>query len=226
MPPRLTGGDDVAVLAVGHASGREDYGRSPGKDHMSDDAPAVDTLTVALVQADDLPELADLAARTFPLACPPGTTRQETDRFVADHLSLAALERYLADDARRLLLARSVEMPGAPAVGYAMTVAGDPTDPDVAAAVTDRPTVELSKCYTDLAVHGRGVAARLVEAALELARTDVGPAGTCWLGVNQDNVRARRFYTKQGFVVVGTKQFDVGGQRHDDFVMARPLATP
>lgn len=181
----------------------------------TDDRP----LTVALAQAADLAELADLAARTFPLACPPGTTRQETDRFVAAHLSLEAFGRYLADDARRVLLARA---DGA-AVGYAMTVAGDPDDPDVASVVTGRPTVELSKCYADLAVHGRGVAARLVAAALDLARADVGRAGTCWLGVNQHNVRAQRFYAKQGFVVVGTKQFDVGGSLHDDFVMVRPL---
>ena len=193
---------------------------APGKDDMSDDAPR--TLTVAPVQAGDLPELADLAARTFPLACPPGTTRQETDRFVAAHLSLRAFEAYLADSARRLLLARA----GGAAVGYTMTVAGDPTDPRVAAVVTERPAVELSKCYTDLAVHGLGVAARLVQAALDLARADTGQTGTCWLGVNQDNVRAQRFYTKQGFVVVGTKQFDVGGQMHDDFVMAQPLARP
>ncbi len=186
---------------------------------MSDDAPTVDTLTIALVETADLPELADLAARTFPLACPPGTTREETDRFVAAHLSPAALAGYLADGTRRLLIARA---DGA-AVGYTMTVAGDPTDPDVAAVVTDRPAVELSKCYTDLAVHGGGIAARLVAAALDQARTDTGPAGTCWLGVNQENVRAQRFYAKQGFVVVGTKQFDVGGQMHDDFVMARPL---
>ena len=177
-------------------------------------------VTVALVRTADLPELADLAARTFPLACPPGTTCEETDRFVAAHLSLEAFEGYLADDARRLLLARS---DGA-AVGYAMTVAGDPDDPDVAAVVTG-PTVELSKCYADLAVHGRGVAARLVEAALDLARADTdGQARTCWLGVNQHNVRAQRFYAKQGFVVVGTKQFDVGGALHDDFVMVRPLS--
>ena len=185
------------------------------------------TLTVVPVRAADLPELADLAARTFPLACPPGTTHAETDRFVAAHLSLEALGRYLADDARHLLLARS----DGTAVGWAMTVDGDPADPDVAAVVTGRPAVELSKCYTDLAVHGSGVAARLVAAALDLVRADhpgdgTGQAGTFWLGVNQLNVRAQRFYAKQGFVVVGTKQFDVGGQLHDDFVMARPLAVP
>ncbi|MCL2465863.1 MAG: GNAT family N-acetyltransferase [Micrococcales bacterium] len=185
---------------------------------MDDARPPDDkTVTVAVVRPDDLGELAGLAARTFPMACPPGTTRENIDQFIAGHLSADAFAGYLADNTRRLLLARS----GGGAVGYVMMVAGDPSDPAVAAVVTDRPTTELSKCYVDLHVHGSGVAARLVAAAMDLARAD--GARTCWLGVNQLNVRAQRFYAKQGFAVVGTKTFDVGGEVHDDFVMLRPL---
>jgi ribosomal protein S18 acetylase RimI-like enzyme len=50
----------------------------------------------------------------------------------------------------------------------------------------------------------------------------LGRAGL-WLGVNQENTRARRFYEKQGFEVVGTRTFVVGAQTHDDFVMQRTL---
>ncbi len=44
-----------------------------------------------------------------------------------------------------------------------------------------------------------------------------------WLGVNQENVRAQRFYAKHGFTQVGTKTFLVGTQLHHDFVMQRAL---
>ncbi|MEO6997186.1 MAG: GNAT family N-acetyltransferase, partial [Terracoccus sp.] len=44
-----------------------------------------------------------------------------------------------------------------------------------------------------------------------------------WLGVNQQNERAQRFYAKSGFTVVGTKRFLVGDRYEDDFVMERPL---
>ncbi|MCL2424628.1 MAG: GNAT family N-acetyltransferase [Micrococcales bacterium] len=182
---------------------------------MDDTRPDV---TVALARPDDLDALGDLAARTFPMACPPGTRRAHIDQFVAEHLSSQAFARYLADSTRRVLLAWSDQV----AVGYVMMVAGDPYDPAVAAVVTDRPTTELSKCYADAHVHGSGVAERLVTAALDLARAD--GARTCWLGVNQLNVRAQRFYAKQGFTVVGTKTFDVGDEVHDDYVMLRTLA--
>jgi len=42
-----------------------------------------------------------------------------------------------------------------------------------------------------------------------------------WLGVNQQNGRANRFYEKHGFAIVGTKGFELGGRREDDFVRER-----
>ncbi|MEP6478552.1 MAG: GNAT family N-acetyltransferase, partial [Rhodoglobus sp.] len=39
-----------------------------------------------------------------------------------------------------------------------------------------------------------------------------------WLGVNQFNARANRFYEKSGFAIVGTKKFLVGEKYEDDFV--------
>ncbi len=57
----------------------------------------------------------------------------------------------------------------------------------------------------------------IVERAAERRRAGL------WLGVNQENTRARRFYQKHGFEVVGTRTFVVGSQTHDDFLMQRVL---
>src|SRR3954464_3370635 len=103
-----------------------------------------------------------------------------------------------------------------------MLVAGEPHDDDVRAAVRLRPTVELSKIYVLPQAHGTGAAALLMSRALGWAR-DSGAAGV-WLGVNQQNERAQRFYGKSGFDRVGTKRFLVGGQHEDDCVLERPLA--
>jgi ribosomal protein S18 acetylase RimI-like enzyme len=59
-------------------------------------------------------------------------------------------------------------------------------------------------------------------ATLDEARAH-GAAGT-WLGVNEENARAQRFYAKHGFAVVGRKRFLVGARWEDDFVLERPLA--
>jgi ribosomal protein S18 acetylase RimI-like enzyme len=44
-----------------------------------------------------------------------------------------------------------------------------------------------------------------------------------WLGVNQENTRANRFYAKCGFDGVGTKNFLIGDRYEDDFVRERRL---
>ncbi len=160
----------------------------------------------------DAAALAAVAAATFPLACPPHTTEEAKADFIATHLSEANFDEYLADPDRELFLA---EQDGA-IVGYTMIVAGDPSDADVAAAITTRPTIELSKVYVLPEAHGGGVASSLVARSVEAARAR--GAAAVWLGVNQENGRANRFYEKNGFALVGTKRFLVGDRYEDDFV--------
>lgn len=162
--------------------------------------------------AADAPALAAVAAVTFPLACPPHTTEEAKADFIATHLSEASFDSYLADPARDLFVAEE----DGRALGYTMLVAGDPADPDVAAAITTRPTAELSKVYVLPDAHGGGVASALVAASVEAARAR--GAAAVWLGVNQENGRANRFYEKSGFARVGTKRFLVGGRYEDDYV--------
>ena len=103
-----------------------------------------------------------------------------------------------------------------------MLVRGPITDPDVRALVDERTSVELSKFYLLAETHGSGIAAELMLATLDAA---AGTGATsCWLGVNQENVRAAKFYAKNAFEVVGTKRFLVGEQWHDDHVRLRALA--
>ncbi|MGV0851541.1 N-acetyltransferase family protein [Mycolicibacterium phlei] len=165
----------------------------------------------------DLPELADVAARTFPLACPPAVTPDNIAAFIAENLSEARFRDYLADPDRDVLVARDTGI-----VGYATLIHGVPdNDTDVQRAVTVRPAVEVSKLYVLPESHGSGVAAALMTAALQRAR-ELG-AAVAWLGVNQQNRRAQRFYAKQGFEVGGTRTFRLGEAIENDFVMVRYL---
>jgi len=161
-------------------------------------------------------ELADVAARTFPLACPPTVTPDDVAAFVAENLTPARFAEYLDDPGRAVLTA----VEDGRIHGYAMLIRGVPDDPDVAAAVTARPAVELSKMYVLPEAHGAGVSAALIAAALQHAAT--WGAVSMWLGVNQRNDRAQRFYAKHGFAVTGTKTFRLGGHLEQDYVMVRP----
>jgi ribosomal protein S18 acetylase RimI-like enzyme len=61
----------------------------------------------------------------------------------------------------------------------------------------------------------------LMSASLDAARAR-GAVGV-WLGVNEENAKAQRFYGKHGFEKVGTKQFKVGDKLEDDHVLERAL---
>jgi len=174
-------------------------------------------IAVAAAVDADLSELADVAAKTFPLACPPSVTRENICAFIAENLSETRFRDYLTDPDHVVLAAREDTR----IVGYVMLIVGVPDDDDVQHAVTLRPAVEVSKMYVVPESHGASASAALMTAALNsAAELD---AKCVWLGVNQQNLRAQRFYAKYGFGINGTKTFRLGTAIERDYVMVRAL---
>ena len=160
----------------------------------------------------DAHRVSALAIETFPLACPPGTTRENIDLFCATKLSPEAFEAYFADPRVSLWCAGEEDE----LVGYVMTVSGEPEDPVIASAVSRRPTAEISKIYVRQSAHGSGIAQQLMDVAVEDAKAY--GSQSVWLGVNQHNTRANSFYERRGFLVVGERRFQVGASLEEDFV--------
>ncbi len=175
---------------------------------------AVHLATAASVNTD---ELAAIAARTFPLACPPSTPPENIASFIDANLSADRFAEYLKDPLRAVLTARHDDR----IIGYAMLVRGVGDDLDVQKAVAARPAAELSKIYLLPAYHGAGVSITLMQ--LTLATAAEWGARCVWLGVNQENQRAQRFYVKSGFEINGTRTFEVGDRRENDYVMVHGL---
>ena len=165
----------------------------------------------------DADALARVAAATFVLACPPGMPEESVQKFIGEHLTRERFEAHVVDPGRAVLVAEE----DGETIGYLMLVHGEPYDADVRAVVTRRPTTELSKIYVLPSAHGGGVARELLGAGIDVARS-VGAAGI-WLGTNQQNARAQRFYEKSGFRRIGTKRFWVGDHWEDDFVFELAL---
>ncbi len=125
-----------------------------------------------------------------------------------DGHAAAAYAEYMADGAQ-LWIAH--EAKGAP-VGYAMV-----TDPDIPGM--QMGDAELRRIYVQSRFHGSGLAQMLLRCALD-ALID---RRRLLVGFNQDNARARAFYTKSGFVTIGTRRFEIGGHMFDDDVFAVEL---
>lgn len=194
----------------------------------------------------DLPALADLAARTFPDACPSFLTSEQIAAHIAVNLSPQRLATWLADPRVVLTVAElpdglsaPPEVPGTSAlppgalVGYSAVVAesldaagalpagldprppsvGVPTGPDGVGGLA----AELSKVYVDARLRASGIAPTLLaEAVCDAATMGVT---ALWLGTNDANRRAQKAYRRAGFRKVGTRTYEVGGERCRDVVM-------
>ncbi len=167
------------------------------------------TLEVRVVAAGsvDAAELADVAARTFPLACPAAVGADNIASFINTNLSAERFAEYLADPHRAIITATR----GGRIIGYAMMIR------------EGSDTAELSKIYVLADHHGSGVATALME--LVVATAEEWGARRVWLGVNQANQRAQRFYAKSGFAINGTRTFQVGARRENDYLMVRELGS-
>ena len=87
------------------------------------------------------------------------------------------------------------------------------------AGVIGAEAIEIARFYVDRPHHGRGVAHRLMDAAL--AHAAAGGARDVWLQVAEYNDRALAFYRKRGFRTVGRVPFDFAGVHESDHLMAR-----
>lgn len=169
-------------------------------------------LTIRRAVAADAPVVAELALRTF------------MDAFGADsdphNLALHIARSYgvpqqSAEIAHPGIITLLVEVGGRPAA-YAQIRRGTP-----ASCVPDPDAVEISRFYVDQAWHGRGIAQRLMDAALAQAR-GLG-ARTVWLMVYEHNHRALAFYGKTGFREVGRHGYLFGNSLEMDRVLLRTL---
>lgn len=92
---------------------------------------------------------------------------------------------------------------------------------DAQTELHDLNAFEIERIYVLGAYHGKRVGQLLFEKALEEARKT-----TCsyvWLGVWENNHRAIKFYTKNGFVKFDTHIFKMGDEEQTDWMMKLEL---
>jgi GNAT superfamily N-acetyltransferase len=164
-----------------------------------------------LAEPADAEALAALMTRTFRETysaehfgiCRPS----DVEDYIVAHFGAERQRAELVDPALRTILA---EVDGTLA-GYGQVRFASPSP----AAPGTRP-VEVARFYVDRPWHGCGVAAPLMRECIAAA----GDADPIWLGVYEHNQRARAFYAKCGFVLVGRSTFRMGDDVQDDYILA------
>lgn len=82
---------------------------------------------------------------------------------------------------------------------------------------TSAPALELRRFYLKKQAHGTGIAQRLM--GWLLAEAGQRGAAELVLSVYVDNHRARRFYERYGFEVVGKYDFMIGSHADEDLIL-------
>lgn len=170
-------------------------------------------MRIRVATADDAPGVAELAARTFILACPPETLQEDIDAHIAQRLNRQQFAQDIAE--HHVVIAEDDE---GRLVGYAMNVVGPPPIPQDWVN-----PVEVRRIYVEESLHGSGVADELMTTCLTAAAH--GGHDQVWLGTNKANERALRFYRKHRFDIVGERLFQLADTQESDYVLARPAPT-
>jgi diamine N-acetyltransferase len=180
-------------------------------------------IRIDFVGPDHAPLVGAVGAQAFHEAFGPQNTHADVGAHVESYYAPWVIEREMARDGVRYLLARDGER----AVGMAK-LAGDPPSSDPSVVLVDPtleerdgPWLQVCQLYVLESARSRGVGARLMEAMVAEARAR-GCRGL-WLGVWSENPRGIAFYRRLGLAVVGEAVFQLGSDPQRDHVMALRL---
>lgn len=160
----------------------------------------------------DAEALAHFAAEVFEEAFGAQNNPDDLAAYLAEAFGPEVQAAEIADPSYRTLL---LEV-GGELAGYAQLRRHPAPD-----CVTTPEPIELKRFYLAAAHRGEGLATRLMEAAAGAAAGFGGQS--VWLGVWEENPRARAFYRKCGFDDVGSQIFVVGTDPQRDRVLVRRL---
>jgi len=167
---------------------------------------------IRVAEVEDFGLLAELGRRAFFEAF--GAYNDPSD--MQAYLDLAfdpeSIKNQLADNNITFLLAYLHDEP----VGYAKILRNSKYP-----ALEGKKAIQLERIYALQDFIGKKVGKALMVEVIKIAKTE---AFNCiWLSVWQENTRAIDFYKRWGFIIIGYKQFVIGKEVNDDFVMALEL---
>ena len=163
------------------------------------------TIIIRRAFEKDAAVIADFGRRTFEAAFGPDNDPGDIQAYLKASFSLAQIAGELALKEVTFLLAHLNKT----LVGYAKLQEGVPPD-----SVSHENAVQLSRLYVTSQHIGRGFGSQLIQACIDASFRQ--GYETVWLGVWEENLRAKRLYERFGFVRIGTKPFVLGTDVQQD----------
>jgi len=159
---------------------------------------------------EDASDIANIAKDTFVLACPSSAAPAEIEKYISNSLSTGYFKSVITSKAAYIACA----FVGGEMAGFVVAVYNSSCE----SQANLNNAAEIQKLYIRPKFHGKEIAYKLMTSAInEITKPGID---TIWLGVYSNNIKAKRFYSKFGFNVVGKTNFTMGSEIHLDHIMA------
>ena len=172
----------------------------------------MEQLNIRAIGIEDVLALQNIARETFSEMFADYNSADNLKKYLDEKFTVAKLSEELNHPHSKFYFAQI----GEEVVGYLKTNTGE-----AQTELMNLNAFEIQRIYVLQAYHGKKVGQLLIEKALEEARKT-----TCayvWLGVWEENHRAIRFYSKNGFIKFDTHIFKMGDEEQMDWLMKLEL---
>jgi len=172
----------------------------------------MDSIIIKKVTLDDVDQLQEIARRTFSETFSSVNTEENMAKYLDEGFSKAKLAAELNNEGSEFYFAISDNH----VIGYLKLNIGQ-----AQTELQDHNALEIERIYVLQAYHGKKVGQMLYEKAIQVAEQQ--SVHYVWLGVWEENPRAVRFYTKNGFVEFDKHIFKLGDDEQTDIMMRKEL---
>lgn len=177
-------------------------------------APTSNPVNIRPATLSDAGPIADLGAHVFTVTFGHSVEPHELDAFLQESYTKEAIASDINNPDKDVIVATNSDDE---VQGFAYLTRGS-TEPCVENL---EKTVELQRIYVDPNSHGAGVGKALEKTIENMAREQ--GYMNLWLGVWEENNRAKKAYEKWGYKHVGFHDFTIGSVVQTDDIMVKGL---
>jgi ribosomal protein S18 acetylase RimI-like enzyme len=172
----------------------------------------MENIDIRRVTLNDIDQLQKISRQTFYETFSAGNTEENMKKYLEEGFSLEKLTAELNDNNAEFYFATLDNN----VIGYLkLNIGQSQTE------LKDDKALEIERIYVLHEYHGNKVGQLLYEQAMQIARQI--NVDYVWLGVWEENLRAIKFYKKNGFVEFDKHIFKLGNDEQTDIMMRLPL---
>ncbi len=172
----------------------------------------IDNIIIRRITAADLEALQDIGRQTFEETFSESNSEENMKRYLEEGFSTEKLLAELNDNNSEFYFATI----NGDVIGYLKVNFGESQT-----ELQDSKALEIERIYVVKEFHGKKAGQQLYSKAIEIAEQK--NTAYVWLGVWEENHKAIRFYSKNGFVEFDKHIFKLGSDEQIDIMMKRKL---